>query len=118
MERIHEFYSDPYFLDEENLRTMVKDLNVEDSIMFVGPLPNKSVLEHSSASDCLVAPSRTAKNGDRGRRPNVVKEAVAIACIVIASDQSGVPELILAGETGSLLREDSPDAYTEAAMKA
>jgi len=107
-----------YGPDEENLRTMVKDLNVEDSIMFVGPLPNKAVLEHISASDFLLAPSRTAKNGDKEGIPNVVKEAMAIGCIVIASDHSGVPELILDGETGYLFRENSPEEYTEAAMRA
>jgi glycosyltransferase involved in cell wall biosynthesis len=61
-----------------------------------------------------VLPSRLAKSGDRDGLPNVLMEAQAFGLPTIATDVSGIPELVMHGKTGWLVPERDPRALAEA----
>jgi rhodanese-related sulfurtransferase len=59
-------------------------------------------------------PSRISDTGDRDGIPNVVLEAMAAGLPVVATDVSGIPEAVLHGETGLLVKPDVPNALADA----
>ena len=63
-------------------------------------------------------PSRLARSGDRDGLPNVLMEAQAFAVPVLATDVSGIPELVTHGKTGWLVPERDPQALAEAMRRA
>ena len=54
------------------------------------------VLAAMEASDVLAMPCVVARDGDRDSMPVVVKEAMAMGVLVVASDEVGLPECVLA----------------------
>ncbi len=65
-------------------------------------------------ADLFVLPSRLARSGDRDGLPNVLMEAQAFAVPVLATDVSGIPELVTHGKTGWLVNERDPRGLAEA----
>lgn len=72
---------------------------------FMGSMSNTDVIRQLYASNILLVPSKTGKDGDQEGIPNVAKEAMAAGCIVIASNHSGLPELVQDGQTGYVFEE-------------
>lgn len=55
-----------------------------------------------AASRILAAPSRTAPDGDAEGLPTTILEAASLGVPAVATYHSGIPEAVLAGETGLL----------------
>ena len=55
-----------------------------------------AVLAAMQAADVLAMPCVVARDGDRDSMPVVVKEAMAMGMLVVASDEVGLPECVLA----------------------
>jgi glycosyltransferase involved in cell wall biosynthesis len=73
-------------------------------------LPEPAVAELLEAADLFVLPSIVARNGQREGLPVVLMEALAAGVPVVATRLSGVPELILDGETGLLAEPGDPES--------
>jgi colanic acid/amylovoran biosynthesis glycosyltransferase len=56
-------------------------------------------------SDIFLAPSVTSESGDQEGIPVVLMEAMASQMPVISSYHSGIPELVISGENGLLVKE-------------
>lgn len=69
---------------------------------FTGSLPPETVAARLAASRVLVAPSRTAADGDTEGLPTTVLEAGALGVPVVSTFHSGIPEAVLDGTTGLL----------------
>jgi colanic acid/amylovoran biosynthesis glycosyltransferase len=69
---------------------------------FKGSLPPAEVYRLLSASRMLVAPSRTAADGDTEGLPTTVVEAAALGLPVVSTRHSGIPEAVTDGSTGLL----------------
>src|SRR5699024_3433720 len=65
------------------LKRKTKNLEIEDSVSFIGEKPNSEVIDVLNKSDFLLVPSLTASDGDSEGIPNVAKEAMALGCVVI-----------------------------------
>ncbi|MBI4577502.1 MAG: glycosyltransferase [Planctomycetes bacterium] len=65
-------------------------------------------------ADLFLAPSRVASDGMRDGIPNVLAEAMAAGLPVIASEVSGIPELVEHGRSGWLVPPDDPEALATA----
>ena len=96
------------------LKQLADDLQISDRITWQGALPQTDVLAAYRAADLFVLASRVTEDGDRDGLPNVLMEAQSQAVAVIATDISGVPELIRHGETGWLVPSRNPAALAEA----
>jgi glycosyltransferase involved in cell wall biosynthesis len=69
---------------------------------FTGPLSPSEVASRLAASRMLVAPSRTAADGDAEGLPTTVLEAGALGVPVVSTLHSGIPEAVVDGTTGLL----------------
>ncbi len=65
-------------------------------------------------ADLFVLASKVTSDGDRDGLPNVLIEAQSQGLACIATDVSGIPELIEDGATGLLTRPGDPSALAAA----
>ena len=86
----------------ESLRQQVVRLGLTDRVQFDGPQPAEIVAQAYRGAHVLVVPSIPGDNGRVEGIPVVLMEAMAHGRAVIASDLSGIPELVEPGRTGWL----------------
>ncbi|HSV43619.1 MAG TPA: glycosyltransferase, partial [Candidatus Bathyarchaeia archaeon] len=97
--------------NKEKILCLIRSLRLESSVALLGSIPNEAVRLHYEASDIFLLPSKTdTKSGDQEGIPVVLMEAMAQGIPVISTTHSGIPELIIDGETGWLAPENNPDA--------
>ena len=96
------------------LKQLAEELGLAGRITWQGALPQDQVLAAYRDADLFVLASRITADGDRDGLPNVLMEAQSQGLAVIASDLSGVPELVHHGETGWLVPSADPAALAEA----
>jgi colanic acid/amylovoran biosynthesis glycosyltransferase len=65
-------------------------------VALLGSHPPAEVLRAMQEADVLAMPCVVARDGDRDSMPVVVKEAMAMGLLVVASDEVGLPECVLA----------------------
>jgi len=65
-------------------------------VQLLGSRPPAGVLAAMQEADVLAMPCVVARDGDRDSMPVVVKEAMAMELLVVASDEVGLPECVLA----------------------
>ncbi len=80
------------------LQELAKALSLDDRIEFIGKVPPQDVPDCLRKADIVVLPSY------REGRSNVLVEAMATGCAVVASDIGGLRELINDGKSGLLFR--------------
>ena len=87
--------------EEEALKRLASNLRVDDRVRLLGSLPQFQLRTLYSAADALVLAS------SREGWANVLLEAMACGCPVVASNVWGAPEIVAAPEAGVLMRERS-----------
>jgi len=92
---------------EAALRERVRRLGLEQRVAFAGAIPHEEVLAHYRAADCFVLGCRIGEDGDRDGIPNVLAESMAMGVPVVATDVSGIPELVTHEETGVLVSDQA-----------
>ncbi|MBM4327394.1 MAG: glycosyltransferase family 4 protein [Deltaproteobacteria bacterium] len=97
-----------------SLKLLCRQLGLGDCISFPGYVTHDRVSELFAASDVFVMPSVVHKSGDRDGIPNVLVEAFAHGVPVVATDVSGIKEIVINEETGLLIPERDPEAVAEA----
>jgi glycosyltransferase involved in cell wall biosynthesis len=88
---------------EENLKSLVNQLNIGDKVSFPGQIPWNEVPEFLAASDIFVLPSQRDKAGNLDGLPTVLLEAMACGLPCIASDIGGVSLVIKNKKNGYLI---------------
>ena len=81
-----------------------------------GPVGPAELLDEYRRADALAMPCRLLPN-DRDGIPNVLVEAMAAGAPVVATNVSGIPELIEHEVNGLLVPPDDPDALADALMR-
>lgn len=94
-----------------NLEKLVKDLSLEDQVIFLGRLSRERVKSEMERSSVFVLPSRYETFGV------VLVEALALGCPVIAT-KCGGPESIVIDKVGSLVKVDDITGLSEAMLNA
>lgn len=99
----------------ERLAALAQDLGIADRVELAGPLPQAELARRYAQADLFVLASVIAEgSGKRDVIPNVLAEAMAMRLPVIASDISGIGELITDGQSGRLVPANDPDALAAA----
>jgi len=99
------------------LQQAARELGIDERIDWLGALPQTRVLDEYRNSDLFVLPSRISADGDRDGLPNVLMEAQSQGLACLSTDVSGIPELIVHGETGWLVNEQDIHALARALRK-
>ena len=76
------------------LQQQVDELGVAAHVRLLGARPHDEVLARIGDARVLCFPARIAPDGDRDSMPVVVKEAMARAVPVVASDLVAIPEMV------------------------
>ncbi|WFP76125.1 glycosyltransferase [Mesorhizobium sp. WSM4906] len=98
----------------EKLKALAQKLGLDGRVTWKGALGQKEVLEHYRCADIFALACRITANGDRDGLPNVLVEAASQRLACVSTDVSGVPELLLADETGLLVPTEDPVALARA----
>jgi len=96
------------------LKRQAEALGIAKRVAWHGAQDRAFVFKLLSRADLFVLPSRLTASGDRDGLPNVLMEAEAFALPVLATDISGIPELVAHGKTGWLVPARQPAALADA----
>lgn len=96
------------------LQEQAKQLGIDNNIQWLGAQPQLEVLKAYRESDLFVLASKIVADGDRDGMPNVLMEAQSQAVCCLATDISGIPELIDTQQNGVLVPSNSPQALADA----
>jgi glycosyltransferase involved in cell wall biosynthesis len=94
---------------EPTIKSLVLAAGLDDRVTFHGDQPEDATRRMVAESDVLVQPSVVAANGDMDGIPNTLIEAMALGIPVVTTSVSGIPELVVDGATGVVVRPGDPD---------
>jgi len=97
-----------------SLQQQAQTLGIADRIDWLGALPQLQVLQAYRESDLFVLASKIIADGDRDGLPNVLMEAQSQSVCCLATDISGIPELIDTGDNGVLVKSNDPQGLAAA----
>lgn len=96
--------------DEDMLKALTKELNLEDRVIFTGQIDRKEVTKYRMAADIFVGPSRSEGLG------NAFLSAMACRMPVVATQVGGIADFLFdakrnpeKGTTGWAVDPDSPE---------
>jgi glycosyltransferase involved in cell wall biosynthesis len=98
----------------ETLVRQAKSLGIDDKVEWLGPQSFDQVLLQYRQSDIFVLASRIDSDGDRDGIPNVLMEAMSQGLPCIATNISGIPELIQHKQNGVIVAPDNVVVLAEA----
>jgi glycosyltransferase involved in cell wall biosynthesis len=96
------------------LQRQAQRLGLAARIRWLGARAHDDVLAAYRDADLFVLPCRIGEDGDRDGLPNVLLEAQSQALACVSTTVSGVPELIVDGETGVLVPPRAPAVLADA----
>lgn len=91
-----------YGPEEQKLKKLVTDLNIEDKVDFVGKVEPDRLPELLRDADIFVRASRSEGLG------SAFLEAMAVGLPVIGTEVGGIPDIIINRETGLFVKVDDP----------
>ncbi len=103
--------------DREALTSQIEMAGLSGVVELLDHQPRRVVLQMLAWADVVVMPSITLPNGKKEGIPVALMEALATGLPAVASNLSGIPELIVDGETGLLVPEKDPLALADALLR-
>jgi glycosyltransferase involved in cell wall biosynthesis len=100
--------------DRQALTSLAQQRGIAERVHFHGLQKRERVAELLQEADVLVAPSVPTSDGRREGIPVVLIEAMSSGVPVIASDLSGIPELVIDEQTGLLTPPRDAGALAQA----
>ncbi len=94
---------------ETELRQQVQQLNLETVVHMVGPRPQNEVFQLMQQAAVFAAPYVIGADGNRDGLPTVLLEAMALGTPCVATDVTGIPELVQHEDTGLLIPQHHPE---------
>jgi len=91
--------------EREKLRQLICNLDLQEEVELRGHVPREELPDLYAQADVVVFTSRSEGI------PLVAMEAMAMRRVVLAPEITGIPELIVDGETGFLYRADSMEDF-------
>jgi colanic acid/amylovoran biosynthesis glycosyltransferase len=98
----------------DRLEDLADRLGISDCVNFRGWQDQHEVIRHMARNDVLLVPSVTTPDGDQEGIPVTLMEAMASGMLVVATDHSGIPELVTSGRSGVLVPERDAKGLADA----
>jgi len=76
------------------LKSLTQELNIGDSVSFLGRVSDDRIREEFDAAHLFVLPCVQTRNGDRDGIPIAIKEAMAMKTPPVTTTVSGIPEVV------------------------
>lgn len=95
---------------EESLVELSKDLNVDDSVVFIGNVSHDKMPAFLASGDIFVLPSLSESF------PNIVLEAMAMEKAIAATKVGVIPEILKDGFAASLVNPASPQELSKSIL--
>jgi glycosyltransferase involved in cell wall biosynthesis len=92
------------------LQRLIQDHGLAGTVELMGSLPLPRVYQELSEADVFVFLGEIGPNGQRDGFPTAILEAMAAGLPVLATALSGIPEMVVDGVTGILVRERDADS--------
>jgi len=96
------------------LRALMQRCGLEDRVELLGLRPRSEVIAHIRDAAVLAAPCVIGSDGDRDGLPTVLLEAMALGTPCVATDVTGIPELLQRDESGLVVPQHDPAALAAA----
>lgn len=100
--------------EEERLKNLVTELNLEGHVTIVNWLPQKELNSYYNQSEIFVLPSITDWKKESEGLGLVLLEAMACKVPVVATRSGGMVDIVLHEKTGLLVPEKDPEALAQA----
>lgn len=98
---------------KDEITSLIENLQIQEKVVLLGPQPQHEVIREMGEADIFLLPSVTASNGDREGAPVTIMEAAATGLPVVSTIHSGIPEVVIDGETGFLVPEKDTAALAQ-----
>lgn len=92
----------------DQLKAQAETLGITNKIKWLGVQPQETVLEAYRNNDLFVLASKIIADGDRDGLPNVLMEAQSQGLCCLATNISGIPELLEHDVNGVMVPPESP----------
>ena len=102
---------------EQELRCRIENLHLQDQVCLTGPKPQNIVRECIRDAAIFAAPCVVGDDGNRDGLPTVITESLAIGTPCIATDVTGIPEIVRHGETGLIIEQENAADLADALAK-
>lgn len=99
--------------ERSDLETRIRRSRLEGVVELLGAQPQEEVARLLPTAHCYVQPSVITASGKMEGIPVSLMEALACRLPVVATDISGVPELVRPGETGYLVPPENAAALAD-----
>lgn len=99
---------------EESLKNLVKTLNLQNEVRFLGYKTQDEIYLLLSKADIFILTGVTSQDGRQENQGLVIQEAQAMNLPVIVSDIGGVPEGMIDNVTGILVKEKDVEGIVAA----
>jgi len=99
---------------EAQLAELIEQLGLGGAVALAGALTREELLELYPRAAVVVAPCVVGADGNRDGLPTVLIEAMALGVPVVATDVTGIPELVEDGRTGFIVPQRDPAALARA----
>ena len=93
--------------DKTRLKSLVKNLEIKDKVLFLGNIDHKKIPQYLWLSDVFCRPSLSEGLG------NVFLEAMVAGLPVVATSVGGIPDFLRDGETGWFCQVKNPKSIAE-----
>jgi glycosyltransferase involved in cell wall biosynthesis len=100
--------------DQRVLEQLIASKSLEGRVVLAGSLTREEVAARVRRADVLAAPSVPTAKGKREGIPVVLMEALGAGVPAVASRLSGIPELVVDGDTGLLVPPGDSSALAAA----
>jgi glycosyltransferase involved in cell wall biosynthesis len=100
--------------ERPDLERRIREAGLERAVTLAGAQPSAAVAAAIAGADIVVQPSVVLESGKTEGIPVALMEAMAAERPVVASRLSGIPELVIDGETGVLVEPGVPDQLATA----
>ncbi len=99
---------------QEQLQQRIQQLHLNSVVEMVGPRPQNEVFERIQQAAAFTAPYVIGSDGNRDGLPTVLLEAMALGTPCVATDVTGIPEIVRHKETGLLVPQHDAEALASA----